>query len=190
MTSEPLKDIDSGIGSTLGDYKFLYGLVSMLNPHYIAEVGTNCGGSTIAMAMALRDGEVTAPKIFSVDVNGEAIKIADEQLRRLGLRQYVVLMHGDSKLLQRGSYFDMSFIDGGHSYEDCLTDFERLEPVSGYIVFHDSKMDGPARLIRELSKTYEVFDFSYGRLGKQWSKGNVVYNSFPGIAIVKVKKNG
>lgn len=187
MTFEPLKNINSGIGSTLGDYKFLYGFVSMIRPHHIAEIGTNTGGSTIAMAMALRDEGLVGVKIFSVDINKNVLDVADRQLRKLGLRDYAVLLHGDSKMLEKATSFDMVFIDGGHSYEDCATDFNRVKNKSHYVVFHDSRELGPSKLIGELRGKHDMLDFNYGNLGIQWSQGKPVCNSFPGIAIVRVK---
>ena len=133
-----MKGIDTGKGCTLGDYKFLYGFVSMIRPKTIVEIGTNRGGSAVAMAMALRDERLTNSRIVSIDINKGYLEIAKKQLKELGLLKYVFLRHGDSSLVYEYSSFDMAFIDGDHTYEGCFKDFNNLKNKATYILIHDS----------------------------------------------------
>jgi len=187
-----LKKIDTGAGSTLGDYKFLYGFVSMIRPETIIEIGTNHGCSAIAMAMALRDEGLNKSRIVSVDMNEGVLKIAREQLKSLGLLKYVDLRHGDSSLAYEYSRFDMAFINGDHSYEGCLVDFNNLKDKATYILIHDSVQDKETlKAVRDIEqmKSYKVLNLNIGRIGVQWSLNKQVYNAYPGIALV-MKRRG
>lgn len=212
MTFETLKKLDSGAGSTLGDYKFLYGFVSLIRPKKIIEIGTNFGLSAIAMAMALRDEGLTESRIVSIDINPDVLKMAKQQLEQVSLLKYVTLIHGDSSIVE--SYpqidmvkyitliprrpskvevcppFDMAFIDGEHAYEDCLADFNRLKNRATYILIHDSMGNGEIeRVVETIADTgkYDVFNLDVGNAGKQWKLGKVVFRSYPGFTIIKEK---
>lgn len=188
---EELKEIDTGKGSTLGDYKFLYGFVSMIRPKNIVEIGTNRGGSAVVMAMALRDEGLTDSKIVSIDVNEGYLGIAEKQLKQLDLLKYVDLCLGDSSLVHECPFFDMAFIDGDHTYEGCLADFNNLKNRATYILIHDSTQeDGALKVVRDVEgmRSYKVLNFNVGNQGIQWSFGKPVYHAFPGIAVIKVEK--
>lgn len=185
---EELKGIYTGEGSTLGDYKFLYGFVSMIRPKTIFEIGTNRGGSTIAMAMALRDEGLKKSRIVSVDVNKGCLELAKKQLEQLNLQKYVVLHLGDSSLASRYPGFDVVFIDGDHTYEGCLKDFNNVKDRSKYILLHDTTLsEGTQKLVRtiEANALYKILNLDVGGLGIQWSLGEPVCYSPPGIAIIK-----
>lgn len=181
-----LKSLDSGSGSTIEDYKFLYGFVSLVRPKRIFEVGTHFGVSAIAMAAALKDEGLNS-KVISVDIDEKCLQIAKEQIEQVGLSQYVELIHGDSSVAKCYVGFDVAFIDGDHSYEACKKDFENLKNKTTYILLHDSVISEVSMLVREISKSpeLEVINLSFGNVGASWSFNKVVYCSFPGIAIVK-----
>ena len=185
-----LKSLNSGSGSTLGDYKFLYGFVSLIRPKRILEIGTHRGASTIAMAMALRDEGLEDSRIISVDIIKSYLEIAAEQIERLGLSKYVELVHGNSSMVRNYPFFDVVFIDGNHSYEGCKRDFENVKDKATYIILHDAvSTEDVAKLVKEISRTmeYELLNIDIGNAGEQWSLNKLVYRSFPGIAVVKVK---
>jgi len=189
---EELKKIDTGMGSTLGDYKFLYGFVSMIRPKTIVEIGTNCGGSAVAMAMALRDAGLTKSRIVSIDINKGYLEIARNQLKKLGLLKYVFLRHGNSSLVYDYASFDMAFIDGDHTYEGCLADFHNLKNKTTYVLIHDSAQnEGVSKAVENIErmKSYKVFNLDIGEHGPQWSLGKPVYNAYPGISLVTKRKD-
>jgi predicted O-methyltransferase YrrM len=87
---EAIKKLDSGIGSTIQCYQFLYGLVTMLQPKRIIEIGMNTGVSTIVMAQALRGLNTFADhNIITIDPDHNTAHKAFEQLDQLGLKKYV-----------------------------------------------------------------------------------------------------
>lgn len=192
MTFEELMNIDTGMGSTIEDYKFLYGFISLIKPRTILEIGTNHGGSSAAMAMALRDAGLTGSRIVSIDVNEGYLETAKAQLEQLGLQDYVFLRHGDSSLAFEYSHFDIAFIDGDHTYEGVFTDFNNVKNKATYVLLHDSvQEEGSSRAVKAIGqmKSYEVFNVNKGEHGTQWSLGKPVYDAYPGIAIVTKRRN-
>lgn len=190
MTLETLKELKSGVGSTLGDYKFLYGFISLIKPRRIVEIGTHYGLSAIAMALALRDEGLTKSRILSIDIACHVLEVAKKHLEQLGLQKYVQLVCGDSSIIGEYSRFDVAFIDGDHSYEGCLKDFNNVKDKATYILIHDAAiLEGISRAVEEIRtrEKYEVFNMNIGDKGEQWSYGKVVYRAYPGIAIIKVR---
>lgn len=191
MTFEVLKSLDSGMGCTLGDYKFLYGFVSLIRPRRIVDIGTNHGLSAIAMAMALRDGGLTESRIISVDIIEGYLKKAQAQINQLGLSKYVKLVCGDSSVIKDYPPFDVAFIDGDHTLKGCLRDFETVKDRATYILIHDTvAIDAITRAVKEIRKTgeYDILNANVGNRGTQWSLNKVVYRSYSGIAIIKVRE--
>lgn len=187
MDFEVLKPLNCGAGSTFGDYKLLYGFVSLVRPQRIFEVGTHFGFSAIAMAAALKDENLNS-KIISVDVNPACLQVARQQLERVGLLSFVELIRGDSSVALNYPRFEVAFIDGNHAYEACKKDFENLKDRTTYVLLHDSVItEGVARLVREISESgeFDVLNLDRGQLGDCWSENKIVSRSFPGIAIVK-----
>lgn len=190
ITFEALKGLDTGNGSTLEDYKFLYGFVSLIRPKRILDIGTNMGGSAIAMAMALRDEGLTKSKIVSIDIVETFLRKAQAQIDQLELSDYVELVRGDSSITKTLPSFDVVFIDGDHSFEGCLKDFENVKDKTNYVVIHDSaSIDAVRKAIKTIRETgkYDVLNMDVGNWGEQWSLNRVAYRSYPGIAIVKVR---
>jgi len=116
-TFESLKELDSGVGCILGDYKFLYGFVSLIRPNLILDIGTNHGLSAIVMAMALRDCGLDKSRIFTIDIDEGFLKIADAQIRGLGLSKYIEIRRCTSSELDPKLFFDIVFLDGRSYFE-------------------------------------------------------------------------
>jgi len=190
MTFEILKKLDSGIGSTLGDYKFLYGFISLVKPQRILDIGTHHGLSAIVMAMALRDAGLKGSRILTIDVDLDVIEIAKKQIEKVGLSRYISVFHGTSSQIDKNEFFDVVFIDGEHTLNGCLTDFDNVKDRTNYILIHDTAQFGElskaAKIIGDMKK-YDIINIDNGKLGEQWSLNRVVYHSYPGISIIKVR---
>ena len=147
-----IKGLYSGTGCTYEDYVFLYGLTSLLQPKRIAEVGTHVGAASIVMARALRDAEAEG-HIWSCDVNPGFLKRAERQIELNGLSRYISLLEGGAPVLPPGR-FDLSFIDGDHTYDAVQRDLAELLPRSRVVVLHDpqSNPDGVGRACIEKGK--------------------------------------
>ena len=189
MTFEVLKALDGGIGSTLEDYKFLYGFVSLVKPKRVLDIGTNYGLSAIVMAMALRDCNLEESMVFTVDISESCQEVARKQIGKVGLSKYIKVIYGTSSDI--GGFFDVVFIDGNHSFSGCMKDFNNVANRATYILIHDStQLHKVSETVKEIRKKgHSVLNIDIGQRGEAWSHGKVVYRSYPGIAIVKVKQD-
>jgi len=175
----------------MGDYKFLYGFISLVKPKRILDIGTNYGVSAIVMAMALRDFNLRKSSVLSIDINEAVLKIANAQIYRSGISEYIETRCCSSSSLETETFFDVVFIDGGHTLEDCLTDFDNVKNKATYVLIHDSHhLGGVKQAVKTIKDTglYEFINLDIGRPCKLWSKNKVVYRSYPGITIIKVRK--
>jgi len=211
MTFEVLKELSNSGGSTLEDYKFLYGFISLVKPKRILDIGTNYGLSAIAMAMALRDCKLEKSKILTIDINHAVLEVAGAQIHDLGLidinhavlevagaqihdlglSSYVEIRCCSSSALDPKTFFDVVFIDGSHTFEGCMLDFNNVKGRTTYVLVHDLVSTGA---IKKAMKTigregkHEILNIDIGGVGMQWSRGKIVYRSYPGIAVIKVGK--
>ena len=107
----------------------------------ILEIGTDQGRSLAIMAIATRDAQ-RSHELFSVDISDRAQGEARENLSRLGLLEFVNLVHGDSSravLRMRGDY-DLVFVDGDHTRDGVARDLRAIRGkvnVGGSVLFHD-----------------------------------------------------
>lgn len=147
-------------------------LADQVHPRAVLEIGAGSGGSTWAWAQL-----PTMQRVITVDSAG----LGDRTMYWLdGVRIEVVT--GDSRepstriqiVGQLGAYDpDMVYIDGDHTYESAVADWEQYGPLvdrGGVIVFHDSqgypgREDfGVGRLVAELRKDRPVMEV-YSRPG-------------------------
>jgi predicted O-methyltransferase YrrM len=119
----------------------LYGLVGGIRPERVLEVGTFQGGSTLIMCAALDD--LDAGAITCVDPNP---RIAPETWAAIEHRATVVTGPSPEALAEArevaGGPFDLAFIDGDHSHEGVVRDFEGTLPLladEAHLLFHDAR---------------------------------------------------
>jgi len=190
MSFEKLKELNTGAGSTLGDYKFLYGFVSLVKPKRILDVGTNYGVSAITMAMALRDAGLEESRVYTIDVSDVVLNVARKQIELMNLSGYIVVIHGTTLSIDKEMFFDVVFIDGDHTFDGCLRDFNNVKRRATYVLIHDSvQFNDIKKAVKTIMKesSYEILNINIGNLGEQWSLNEIVYHAFPGFVVVKVK---
>jgi len=194
MDWEKIRTLDSGLGSTIQDYHFLYGLVMLLQPRRIIEIGRSTGVSTVVMAQALKDlgYSHSESKIVTIDPDESTAVVAVRQLEEFGLKQYVENFtqrspEGTRKALEVYGSFQLALIDGDHSYPAVRADYLALKDAVAYMVFHDASSEGVSKLLTELrdSGEIEIAQLLPFAKGQQWSVGEVVWESSPGIAVVR-----
>ncbi|MCS7138748.1 MAG: tRNA (adenine-N1)-methyltransferase [Crenarchaeota archaeon] len=73
----------------------------------VLEAGTGSGAATMVIASLVKPNG----RVFSCDINEESIEIARRNLERVGLTNYVELIHGDIKSIDFKVLFDAAIID-------------------------------------------------------------------------------
>lgn len=165
-----------------GQEKWLFETAfALASPANIVEVGSFKGRSTCSLAFGCRG---TDKRVFAVDsFNGNDTDFSARgffnefttNLKRCGLSPYVEPMIGISHEIARAwtKPIHLLFIDGSHTYEDVLADFQGFFPhvvPGGIVALHDvcDSWPGPARLWHEavepqLANTGSVYSLAYGR---------------------------
>ncbi len=185
MRFEDIKKLNTGIGCTIEDYIFIYGLITLLKPKTIIEIGTNTGVSSIVMASALKENNIKG-KIFTYDISNNCLTIAKKQIKNAGLENYINPLFGTSNCAKKLDLkFDFAFIDGDHSYEGVKRDFENLKNKCEYILFHDVNNTGTVkRFIKELQG--EKLSLLTNSQGTVYNMGKfITFTQSPGFALWK-----
>ena len=138
---------------------FLFRLVRSQPAAQILEIGRYYGGSAFLFAVASDHNSM----VTSIDIapqNDELLKIA---LTKSGLAHKVQLLVGDSCSGEaRVDFYDLIFVDGDHSYEGVLKDYEywrKAVKPGGCLAFHNAAagrphtvtLPGPFRLAQEIA---------------------------------------
>jgi len=100
----------------------IYVLVRSSNSRCVFEFGTSHGAGTICLAAAVRDNGGGCVVTTEFDV--EKIALAEANLGKAGLREFVEFRHGDAlqTVKQENRSFDFVFLDGWqHRYSAILT---------------------------------------------------------------------
>lgn len=133
--------------------RVLWHLVGHLKPQSVLEVGTSVGGSTLWLAMALREGPPGSRLVTldAVDVNDPDVRRWErdglsasprEMVERLGCGEFVefVTARALDYLAGRREAFDFIFLDGDHGarnmYREIALALRALRP-GGCILLHD-----------------------------------------------------
>jgi predicted O-methyltransferase YrrM len=138
---------------------FLFRLVRSQPGAQVLEIGRYYGGSAFLFAVASDHNSM----VTSIDIapqNDELFKIA---LTKSGLAHKVQLLVADSCSGEaRVNFYDLIFVDGDHSYEGVLKDYEywrKAVKPGGCLAFHNAAagrphtvtLPGPFRLAQEIA---------------------------------------
>lgn len=129
----------------------------------IVETGRFHGGSTFLLSCANEN-----IPIYSVDIDPQNDNLLKKYFSDKNIGNNTKLIIGDSQNVKYPEVgeIDLLFIDGDHSYEGCMKDFENWYEnvvVNGSIVFHDAYFTGERnptndvqRSIIDICKKYDV----------------------------------
>ena len=153
-----------GGGCFLEDYVLLAGVLAMLRPKKVLEVGTHSGLGAVVLAKAASFLSEPA-HVTTIDIDQSKgrsnLHLID------GVEDRITFVEADSneflpQLATRGERFDFVFIDGAHDYEQALRDWKNCLPLSDTFAFHDTiQFTGLQQLMREIRFTsdFDVFQF-------------------------------
>jgi len=141
--------------SGLGDSAYLlYGLVRSLKPKVVVEIGSARGRSTCFIGTGLKENG--AGKLYAIDPHTktawndlesvDTFEILQGNLKKLKLESQVEILRQTSDAAAAGwtRQIDLLFIDGDHSYDGAMRDWELFSPFVqpfGSVVFHDTLWD-------------------------------------------------
>lgn len=153
---------------------FLYGMVRMIKPERVVEIGTFEGDAAVAIARGLRDNNFGHLITTDIKDYGQEKVLSDE-----GLSEYVTFVkeNPNEYLDSLPGGVDMVFIDDGHAYHEVIRDLEkahRLIKVHGFILGHDVLM------IPDVTRAYDNFTTRYK---DQYHK--IIVNSYDGVFMLK-----
>ena len=159
--------LNHGIASLqIDEAALLYRVARDAGPGALAEIGRFRGGSTVITSAAMDAGA----ELWSYDLSSAFDAQLDDALRRLGLRERVTLVVGDSKTVELPpAPLRALFVDGDHTYEGARTDYLRwreLVAPGGSLLFHDAvdtggygnTYPGITRLVGEIERDDGAFE--------------------------------
>lgn len=100
------------------------------------EIGRFNGGSTILIAAAVG----SRGKLISIDIEPQDDLVLQDIINKLGMKDRVELITGNSNEIMLHDIYDFVFIDGDHGYEGAKSDHNKwgaLVKVGGFIIHHD-----------------------------------------------------
>ncbi|HSC35891.1 MAG TPA: class I SAM-dependent methyltransferase [Thermodesulfobacteriota bacterium] len=139
--------------------EILYSLTRNLGPTIIVEIGSFIGYSSICFAQAMEDNNQKEGIVYGIDLFqphpknplflkqdiDNPLQLAGENSKKAGLGHRIVFMKGSSHelakdLLSKIDLIDILFIDGDHTYNGVLRDYNLYHAKvrkNGLIIFHD-----------------------------------------------------
>lgn len=149
---------------------FIGRLIFGMNATVAVEIGTFMGATSAYIARAFSCMSPNSRKLYSVDISDDFVRAAEENLRTLGLMNYVHLIRGrslDEITLEAIPDADMIFIDSSHDYTTTCAEIDVYSKKLrnyGILVLHDSiQWPGVRNALTHYSRQFEVFSFATSR---------------------------
>jgi hypothetical protein len=167
LSREQLAGLHFGEGCQLEEYLFLRGLALMVQPPRILEIGTSCGvGGLMLLDGACAFGRQAC--LTTIDVKRhKAFERNLSLFPHLAERIERIVASSDAALpdlRRQGRRFDLVFVDGDHSAEQALRDWQGVEPLADRFVLHDTdQMPGCRALVAAIRQAdeFDVLPLTY-----------------------------
>ena len=105
--------------------KLLYRLCTYLNSKQSIELGTSVGLATASLATN------TNNNVLSIEACANTAAIAKKYLQKHALKNVEIQVHKFEEILPKlQQKYDLAYIDGNHSYEATIKNFELLLPLT------------------------------------------------------------
>jgi precorrin-6B methylase 2 len=132
------------LGSTNQCYDVMYTVARAFQVKTVVEIGTHQGASSIAFCQAILDNKYI-PKVYTVDswIQSNRKIATYNKFKEACFSEYITMVEGDSKevipkLFSDIGRVDLILIDGDHSLEGVLRDYDNCKNFSNIILFHDT----------------------------------------------------
>ena len=135
-----------------------------MQPEVVVDVGTYRGLSASWMARAVQEnghGHVYAIDNFSLtdheSAHGPARDYLEANLKKVGVRDYVTIIDGDTDKVKWPDKVDFAYVDAWHSYHAAKYDFNKCASLGAECVCFDDVAGtvGPRMLIEEIRQNPE-----------------------------------
>ena len=122
------------------------------------EIGTSNGYSTLWLADAVRQ---TGGSLVSIDLSAEKHALADVNLKRAGLREYVTLLTGDAADVLAGltDPYDFVFLDADRRQYPALLPLLLPRLLPGALLLADNVHSHPSEIADYLAAIAAMPDF-------------------------------
>jgi predicted O-methyltransferase YrrM len=159
---QKIMSIEGSVSKT--EVRLLYTYAKNVKENCIVEIGSARGRSTAALALGSLAGSKVP--VYAIEPHEEFIGVKGgkfgpqdrveffKNMLRVGCVEIVRLINLQSQEVAPGWTQSIGFlwIDGDHSYEAVKHDSEAFRAFlvpGGFVALHDSKLEGPARVIAE-----------------------------------------
>ena len=173
-----------------GHRKFAYDLIAFLRPRCIVELGTHYGCSLFSFAQSVKDNQLNT-QIISIDnwkgdphagyYGKEVYELVCNTIEKFYHNitiELVVKSFSEAALQIKKNSIDILHIDGYHSYQSTLENFDMMKPklkIDSVVLFHDIEKNtgyGSADFWEDLKREYNY----HFELKHSWGLG-VLLNS-------------
>ena len=133
-----------------GEKEILYAVPKLINnPGIYCNLGELFGGSSILMALSIKDSGLDA-KVYTVDCDKDGLARARRNYERHGVTDLITQFEGTTDawsgmFKNRDERFEFVFIDADHSFNNTYNDimnYRELLLPQGILGFHDTNQDG------------------------------------------------
>jgi predicted O-methyltransferase YrrM len=166
-------EVMHGVGGLISraEANYLNQVADRLGTGLYIDLGTYRGRSAACIADGIRRNNLPLTQVLTIDAfdnralssrfrDDLGLEDVEETLKQRELASYVLVYKGETGIVP--GWIDrvrFAFIDADHSYEGCLADWRAWRHhIDGEVAFHDSHLDGPARVLAEEMKHWEQVD--------------------------------
>jgi hypothetical protein len=156
------------LGSSDQCYRVMYMVAQYFNVKKVLEIGTHQGASAITFCQAIKDNN-RVPEVHTVDNwTLQYKKIAQSNIDKSGFTDYIKMYDGASlievpKVLSNIGKVDIAFIDGKHTLDYIIGDYNNCKDFSDMILFHDTEhgltLGEESYFDTVRSDGYEIYNF-------------------------------
>jgi predicted O-methyltransferase YrrM len=153
------------LGSGNQCYSIMYKVCQYFDIKSVLEIGTHQGASSIIFCQAILDNN-KIPQIHTIDNWSQAAyeELAKNNIDKSSYSEYIKMYNGDSlikvpEIFNKIGNVDLVFIDGNHTIDYVIKDYNNCKDYSNLILFHDTKIGNQEYLRLAEKDGYIIYNF-------------------------------